>query len=102
MRAVWAWRLMMLAAVPALALVGMSVATQLPFVLADPGNQDRDGLIAWAIVVALGALALLASVALRRQGRVSAAIVLAAIVALPAIAGVAIAAFIVVLFIIKG
>ncbi len=102
MRAVWAWRLMMLAAVPALALVGMSVATQLPFALADPAHQDREGLIAWAIAVALGALALLASVVLRRQGRISVAIVLAAMVALPAIAGVAIAGFIVFLFIIKG
>ncbi len=102
MRAVWAWRLMMLVAVPALALVGMSVASQLPFALADPANKDREGLLIWAGAVALGALALLASVVLRRRGQLSPAIVLAAVVALPAIAGLAIFGFIVFLFIIKG
>jgi len=102
MRAVRAWRLTMLAAVPALLLIGTSVATQLPFALSDPANKDREGLLIWAGLVAAGTVALLASVVLRRQGRVSAAIVLAALVALPAIAGVAIAGFIVVLFIIKG
>jgi len=101
MRAIWAWRLMMLAAVPALALVGMSVAAQLPFALADPENKDHEVII-WAVVVGLGALALLASFALRRRGRVSAAIVLAALVGLPAIVGVAIAGFIVLLFVLKG
>lgn len=102
MRAIWAWRLMMLVAVPALLFVGTSVVPQLSIALADPDNKDREDLIFWAIVVGLGTLALLASFALRWRGRVSAAIVLAAVVALPAIAGVAILGFIVVLFMIKS
>jgi hypothetical protein len=88
-------------------LCGIGWLTQgavLPFFLAglaDGGIRART-MPHWAGPIALGAVALLASVVLRRRGRMSAAIVLAAIVALPAIAGVAIAGFIVVLFIIKG
>jgi hypothetical protein len=48
MRAIWAWRLMMLAAVPALALLALSLATTLPPVLADPAHHDRMNLLAWA------------------------------------------------------
>jgi aconitase B len=102
MRAVWAWRLMMLVAVPSLLLLGTTVAAQLPFVLADPGHQDRAGLIAWAAAVGAGALALLASIVLRARGRLSAAISLAAIVALAALAGIGLALLVVGLFILKG
>ncbi|WP_270938606.1 hypothetical protein [Falsiroseomonas oryzae] len=102
MRAAWAYRLMLLVAVPTLALLAMLLATALPPVLADPDNPDREGLLAWAAAFAAGVAAVLASLALRRAGRTSAAIVLVAAVALPALAGFGIAAFIVLLFILKG
>ncbi|WP_137176612.1 hypothetical protein [Roseomonas sp. AR75] len=102
MRAVWAWRLMLLVAIPSLALVAMATFTQLPFALADPGNKDREGLIAWAVAVAAGVVALIASVGFRRAGKMTPAILLVAIVALPALAGIGIFALIVTLFILKG
>jgi hypothetical protein len=101
-RAVWAWRLMLLVAVPTLALLATSVASQLPHALADPVHPDRDGLIAWAAAAALGAVAVLASIVLRRQGRVGPAIVLVALVALPGLAGIGFFALVVLLFILKG
>ncbi len=101
MRAVWAWRLMMLAALPTLALVATSVATQLPHVLDDPAHPDREGLIGWAVAVALGVVALLASIVLRRMGRTSAAIVLVALVALPLLIGLGLFILVVGMFILK-
>jgi hypothetical protein len=101
MRAVWAWRLMMLAAVPSLALLGVTVATQLPHSMATDG-PDLEGQLAWAAAVLIGVLLVLLSVALRRAGKLSAAIVAVAIVALPALVGIGLALFIVLLFILKG
>jgi hypothetical protein len=80
----------------------MATFTQLPFALADPENKDREGLIAWALAVAAGVVALIASIAFRRAGKMTPAILLVAIVALPALAGVGIFALIVALFILKG
>jgi hypothetical protein len=56
----------------------------------------------WAGAVALGVLALLGSVAFRRRGRMTPAIVLVAAVALPALAGIGVLLLIVLLFILKG
>ena len=102
MRAIWAWRLMMLVAVPTLALLGSTVATQLPFALAQPDHPDLPGLLAWAAALALGAVAVLASVPFRRRGRMTPAIILVALVALPGLAGIGIFLLIVLLFILKS
>ncbi|HEV7265041.1 MAG TPA: hypothetical protein VGN83_09005 [Falsiroseomonas sp.] len=102
MRAIWVWRLMLMVAVPSLALLALSLSTNLPPVLADPDHRDRANLLGWAMALAAGILAVLASIMLRRRGRIGAAIVLAAVVALPALLGIGIAAFIVLLFILQG
>ncbi len=102
MRARIAWWVFMLAAVPALVLVGMSVASQLPYVLAEADHQDREGVMAWAGLIGLGAVLLIASVAARASGRISLAIGLAAVVALPALAGLGLFLLIVAMFIAKG
>jgi hypothetical protein len=102
MATVWIWRGMMLVALPTLALLTTTISSQLPFVLADPGNKDRDGLILWAIATAAGAVALIASFVLRRRGRINAALALAAVVALPGLLGFGLFALIVGMFIAKG
>jgi hypothetical protein len=102
MRAIWAWRLMLLVAIPSLALVAMATFSQLPFALAEPENQDREGLILWAGLVAAGALAVAGSIGFRMAGRMTPALLLVAVVALPALAGVGIFLLIVALFILKG
>jgi ABC-type proline/glycine betaine transport system permease subunit len=101
MRPVWAWRLMMLVAIPSLALLGIAVASQLPYVLADPTHRERQDVLLWAGVVVAAALSLAASFAFRRRGRLTPAILLAAVVALPALAMVGFLALIVGIFIAK-
>jgi hypothetical protein len=102
MRPVWAWRLMMLVAIPSLALFATSVGSQLPHVLADPGHEDREGILLWATVVVAAALGLVASLGFRLLGRMTPAILLAAVVALPALALIGFFALIVAMFIAKG
>jgi hypothetical protein len=102
MRPVWAWRLMMLVAIPSLALFAMSVASQLPHVLADPGHKDREGTLLWAGVTVAAALSLLASLGFRLRGRMTPAILLVAVVALPALALIGFFLLIVGMFIAKG
>jgi hypothetical protein len=101
MRAVWAWRLMLIVSVPALALLATTVATQLPHAMAN-GSPELGGLLAWAAAVVIGVLLVLLSFALRRAGRTSAAILAIAVVVLPALAGLGGFLFIVLLFILKG
>ncbi|WP_146217045.1 hypothetical protein [Falsiroseomonas bella] len=101
MRPVWAWRLMMLVAIPSLALFAMSVASQLPYVLADPTHKDREGVLLWATVTVAAALSLVASLLFRLRGRMTPAILLVAVVALPALALIAFFLLIVGMFIAK-
>jgi hypothetical protein len=101
MRAVWAWRAMLLVAVPALALVAVSVGTQLPHAVRS-GSQDLEALLAWGAAALIGTLLVLLSVALRRAGRLSAAIVAVSLVALPAAFGVGGFLFVVLLFVLNG
>lgn len=102
MRRAIAWWFFMLTALPALALLGLSVASQLPHVLAEPDHRDREGVVTLAALVGLGVLLLIGSVGARACGRTGLAIGLAAVVALPALAGLAIFLLIVGMFILKG
>jgi hypothetical protein len=99
MRAVWAWRLMMLVAVPTLALLGYVLAA-IPPIPAEAGQQSAEDTRAWTIALMVGVIAVLGSVVLRWRGQVGGAIVLAAIVALPALAGFGLLAFIWLLFVV--
>jgi hypothetical protein len=100
MRAVWAWRLMMLVALPALALLAYVLAA-VPRIPGEAGPQSAEDTQGWMIALGLGVLAVLGSFVLRLRGQVGAAIVLAAVVALPALLGIGILALIVLLFIVK-
>jgi hypothetical protein len=93
---------MMLAAVPALLLAGAAAAIRIPYVVVSAGPDDGTGFVAWSAAVAGGALALVASVMLQRQGRLAAAIGLAALVTLPALLGLGLALFAVGMFILTG
>ncbi|MGG5818175.1 hypothetical protein [Falsiroseomonas sp. HW251] len=97
----WVWRIFLLIAVPSLAVVGMSIGSQLPHALATR-SDDLPGLLGWAAALATGVLMVVASVVLRYRGRTGTAAFLAGIVAMPAAVGISIFALIVLLFILKG
>ncbi|WP_372619693.1 hypothetical protein [Falsiroseomonas sp.] len=100
MRAVWAWRMMMLVAMPALALLAFVLAA-VPPIPGEAGQQSAEDTQRWMVALVLGVLAVLGSIVLRRRGQMGGAIVLAAIVALPALLGFGLVAFILLLFIVK-
>lgn len=101
MATVWVWRVMMLLAVPTLALLGVAVATQLPFALATR-SADLPGLVAWAVAVAVGVALVIGSFLQRRRGRTGLATFMVGLVAMPAAFGLGLFLLIVLLFILKG
>lgn len=97
----WVWRVFLVVAVPSLAVLGMSVSSQLPHAAA-MRNEDFNGLMGSAAVVAGGVLLLLGSAVLRYRGRHGMAAFLAGIVAMPALCVIGFFGLIVLLFILKG
>ncbi len=97
----WAYRVFLAIAVPSLALLALSVGSQLPHAMVTR-SADLPGLLTWAAAVGFGVLLLGAGVVLRRQGRTGLAAALVGIVAMPAAVGIGFFLLIVLLFILKG